>query len=81
MDGVLADIAAKDCTVAQRVGHEFKRSGEGFGFPEITRIGAAVESAAAIDNKTEVRAQLVALGAYLDRVEIVTSDPVSKNDR
>jgi hypothetical protein len=63
----------KDCTIARRVGHQFKGSGEGYGFPEITRAGAAVELAAMSANEDEIRSQILALASYLDRVEIVVA--------
>ena len=75
MEEVLAD-----CTTARRVGRQFKESGEGFGFPEITRIGAAVELAAATANEAEIRIQILMLAAYLDRVEIVAADALAAID-
>ena len=41
MDRILAGVDSKDCTIAFRLGHQFKGTGEGYGFPEITRTGAA----------------------------------------
>jgi len=70
---VLAGIDSQDCKVARRVGHQLKGSGEGYGFPEITRTGAAVELAAIEANEAEIRSQILGLAAYLDRVEIVTA--------
>jgi PAS domain S-box-containing protein len=71
MQEILARSASKDCGTARRLGHDFKGSGEGYGFPEITRTGAAVELAAIAFDEEEIRAQILALSAYLDRVEIV----------
>jgi PAS domain S-box-containing protein len=71
---ILAALDAKDCRIARRVGHQFKGSGEGYGFPEITRIGAEVELAALAGNEDEIRSQTLALALYLDRVEIVSRD-------
>ena len=68
---ILAGVDAKDCQIALRLGHQFKGSGESYGFPEITRTGAAVELAAMSANADEIRNQILALGDYLDRVEIV----------
>jgi HPt (histidine-containing phosphotransfer) domain-containing protein len=68
---ILAAVNAKDCQIARRIGHQFKGSGEAYGFPEITRTGAAVELAAMSSDADEIRSQLLALAAYLDRVEIV----------
>ncbi len=71
MHEILAGVESKDCEIARRVGHQFKGSGEGFGFPEITRAGAALELAAIDQNDEEIRGQILALATYLDRVEIV----------
>ena len=60
-----------DCELARRLGHQFKGEGESFGFPEITRAGAAVELAAIAADEDEIRNQILALATYLDRVEIV----------
>jgi len=72
MGEILAGVDLNDCKIARRLGHQFKGSGEGFGFPEITRTGAAVESAAIAANEDEIRRQILALAAFLDRVEIVS---------
>jgi CheY-like chemotaxis protein len=71
MDQILASGESKDCAIARRLGHQLKGSGEGYGFPEITRTGAAVELAALTANEDEIRKQILALAAYLDRVEVV----------
>jgi CheY-like chemotaxis protein/nitrogen-specific signal transduction histidine kinase len=71
MLAILATGTSKDWTIAQRLGHQLKGSGEGYGFSEITRTGAAVEQAAKAANEDEIRSQILALSAYLDRVEIV----------
>ena len=49
-----------------------KGSGAGYGFPEITRAGAAVEAAAKASNPDAIRSQLLALASYLERVEVVS---------
>jgi PAS domain S-box-containing protein len=71
MNEILAGADSKGCEVALRVGHQFKGEGESYGFPEITRTGAAVELAAIADDGDEIRNQILALSTYLDRVEIV----------
>jgi len=73
MDEILEGVDANDCAIARRLGHQFKGSGEGYGFPEITRAGAALELAASNANEDEIRSQILALAAYLDRVEIVVA--------
>jgi CheY-like chemotaxis protein len=68
---ILAEGATLDCDRARRLGHQFKGSGSGYGFPEITRTGAAVELAAKAADPDKIRTQILALSSYLDRVEIV----------
>ncbi len=72
MSEILAGLDLNDCKIAHRLGHQFKGSGEGYGFPEITRTGAAVELAATAADEDEIRRQILALAAFLDRVEIVS---------
>ena len=71
MNEILAGGDSKGCELARRLGHQFKREGESYGFPEITRTGAALELAAIADDGDEIRSQILALSTYLDRVEIV----------
>ncbi len=73
MDAILADADSKDCSTARRLGHQFKGTGEGYGFPEIARVGAAVELAAIAVNQDEICNQIRALAAYLDRVEVAVA--------
>jgi hypothetical protein len=68
---ILTHIDSKNCGIARRLGHQLKGSGEGYGFPEITRTGAAVELAAMAADENEIRSQILALVTYLDRVEVV----------
>jgi CheY-like chemotaxis protein len=71
METILMDVDSKDCKTAGRLGHHFKGSGEGYGFPEIARTGAALELAAMAADPDKIRAQIYALAAYLDCVEVV----------
>jgi len=71
MAEIMAGVEQKDCEIASRLGHQLKGSGTGYGFPEITRAGAAVERAGNANDENEIRSQVVALATYLDRVEIV----------
>ncbi|MGD0131778.1 MAG: response regulator [Bryobacteraceae bacterium] len=68
---ILAGGDSQDYNIARRLGPQFKGSGAGYGFPEITRAGAAVELAAKASDPDEIRSQILALASYLDRVEIV----------
>jgi CheY-like chemotaxis protein len=71
IEEVRASRDAKDCNTALRVGHQLKGSGESYGFPEISRTGGFLERAAIAANQDEIQNQILALAAYLDRVEIV----------
>ncbi|MGE0385616.1 MAG: Hpt domain-containing protein [Gammaproteobacteria bacterium] len=52
-------------------GHSMKGSGGGYGFDEITAIGARIERAALARDAAAVRAEIDALAEYLARVEVV----------
>ncbi len=71
LNKILSGGDSTDCKLALRLGHQFKGEGESYGFPEITRTGAAVELAAMAADEDEIRNQIGALSTYLDRVEIV----------
>ena len=60
-----------DLEEIQRTGHSLKGSGGGYGFDELTRIGAALEEAAADGDATSIAAELEVLADYLERVEVV----------
>lgn len=71
LDKMLAAINAKDCKIAITLGHQLKGTGQGYGFAEITRTGAAIESAAVAGDEERIRSQILGLASYLDRVEII----------
>ncbi len=71
LDKMLAAINAKDCKIAITLGHQLKGTGQGYGFAEITRTGAAIESAGVAGDEERIRSQILGLASYLDRVEIV----------
>ncbi len=62
-------VARGDFDEARRIGHILKGAGGGYGFDEITRIGAEIERHAAA--REDVRGLVEALGEYLERVEVV----------
>ncbi|RMF67291.1 MAG: Hpt domain-containing protein [Calditrichaeota bacterium] len=55
----------------QRLGHSMKGSGGGYGFDEITRIGAAIEEAAKATDLEAVRRLNHELSRYLSNVKVV----------
>jgi HPt (histidine-containing phosphotransfer) domain-containing protein len=64
-----AAVARGDLEAARRIGHTLKGVGGGYGFDEITRLGAAIESRAR-DGGRGIAALADELAEYLDRVEI-----------
>jgi HPt (histidine-containing phosphotransfer) domain-containing protein len=67
--GRLREAAAKgDFEQARRIGHVLKGAGGGYGFDEITRLGAEIERHAA--RGEDVRGAVEALAEYLELVEV-----------
>lgn len=63
-------IAQSDLDTTRRIGHSLKGVGGGYGFAEITRLGAAVEAGAIAGDAQAALAALAALAAYIDAVEV-----------
>jgi HPt (histidine-containing phosphotransfer) domain-containing protein len=61
-------VAQGDFGEARRIGHILKGAGGGYGFDEITRIGADIERHAALGE--DVRGLVEELAEYLELVEI-----------
>ncbi len=55
----------------RKIGHTMKGAGGGYGFQEITDIGAAIETAAQNGEADTIRHQVSRLGDYLDNLRIV----------
>ena len=53
-------------------GHRLRGSGGAYGMPALTEIGSAIEKAALKANTAELRLQLAALEACLERMEILS---------
>jgi PAS domain S-box-containing protein len=47
-------LAAGDFAIAQSIGHNCKGTGAGYGFPEIAKLGAALETAAVSHDRAEL---------------------------
>ncbi len=58
----------------QRLGHSMKGSGGGYGFHEITRLGARLEQAATRGNKDEIVDINKKLAQYLKVVKVIYQD-------
>jgi HPt (histidine-containing phosphotransfer) domain-containing protein len=63
-------LAKNDLDTARRIGHSLKGVGGGYGFAEITRLGAAIEAAAREGDGLRAAAAASALDAYLDALQI-----------
>ncbi len=64
-------LAEGDLARVRALAHVIKGTGGGFGFPRITEIGAALESAARAGDAAAADRELTELACYLERVEPV----------
>ena len=64
-------LEAGDSSTIQRLGHNMKGAGAAYGFPEITTLGAALESAARAADVSAAQDLTTQLADYLARVEVV----------
>jgi len=64
-------LRAGDLAQARELGHQLKGSGTSFGLEDVTRMGAALESAAKRSDLESARAITHSLSAYLGSVEVV----------
>ena len=67
-------LKAGDFETIRIAGHSMKGAGGGYGFDEITRIGAQIETAAQASDATGVTGGVAALEDYLNRVDIVYTE-------
>ncbi len=63
-------LAAGEFEALRVGGHSLKGSGGGYGFPPLTTIGAAIETAANAKDAAAVEAALVEYENYIQRVEV-----------
>ena len=70
LEGVRVALAAGDYETIRRIGHDLKGAGEGFGFPELSAFGAALESAAIARNERALGEQLTAVEQFLSRLRV-----------
>lgn len=63
-------VESRDVETLRRIGHGLKGVGGGYGFDEITRIGAQIENCAKTGNNEATRRLVRALKRYLDDVEV-----------
>jgi HPt (histidine-containing phosphotransfer) domain-containing protein len=65
-----AALIASDYEGAQVFGHQMKATGNPYGFPDLTRLGIAIEQAASHKAAPELNHLFQELEDYLSRVEI-----------
>lgn len=71
LDKLRAHIEAGEWDRIKSIGHKMKGTGRGYGFPRISEIGRALESAGADGDVGRARAGTDALEAYLERVRAI----------
>ncbi len=63
-------LSASDNKNIQSIGHSLKGVGGGYGFDEISRLGAEIESAAKADSSEDIGNYVSKLEHYLSNIEI-----------
>jgi HPt (histidine-containing phosphotransfer) domain-containing protein len=63
-------LARGDFDAARRIGHSLRGAGGGYGFPEITRLGAEIEARAKARGP-DLPGVVDALADYLDGVDVI----------
>jgi HPt (histidine-containing phosphotransfer) domain-containing protein len=77
IDAISEAVDREDYTVARKLGHQMAGSGGAYGFPEITKLGRALENAAKEENGADVRIHLAELGKHV-RTSVANSGIVNK---
>jgi HPt (histidine-containing phosphotransfer) domain-containing protein len=70
VDRIRAALAAADFEVIHAAAHGMKGAGGGYGFPEISRLGAAMEESARQRDADAITGLVASLEKYLGRIEI-----------
>ena len=68
---MLALLGASDFGRLAVLGHQLKGSGGGYGFPDLTRLGAAMEESAKQQDRKAIREQLIEMSNYLNHVQLI----------
>ena len=64
-------LETRDYETVRRLGHSMKGAGEGYGFDQITFIGARLEEYAKIQDTEKISKMIAELAHYLDRVKVL----------
>ncbi|HTF61760.1 MAG TPA: response regulator [Edaphobacter sp.] len=65
IEAILAAVDQEDYVVARKLGHQMAGSGGAYGFPEITKLGKALEKAGSEESGDAIRGHLKALAHYV----------------
>ncbi|WP_420267212.1 response regulator [Candidatus Magnetominusculus dajiuhuensis] len=71
INAIKGALKAGDIKVAQKIGHNLKGAGGGYGFKAVTTIGGDIERAAKENNPDEITRLLDELSGYMKNVHIV----------
>ena len=66
-------LVTQDFKTVQTLGHRMKGDGGGFGFDRITEIGAVMERAAKLEDRSTIEQHIGQLEDFLTRVTVVYS--------
>jgi HPt (histidine-containing phosphotransfer) domain-containing protein len=67
---IRAALAGADFEAIRGLAHGMKGAGGGYGFPEISRLGAALEEGARQRDAAAITALVASLEEYLGRIEV-----------
>jgi hypothetical protein len=65
-----AELEVSDFETIRRLGHDLKGAGEGFGFPELSILGAKFELAAPAGDTTQIAVCIASMERYLTRLQV-----------
>ena len=70
LDRLRAALEMSDFETIRRLGHDLKGAGEGFGFPELSILGAKFELAAPERDTTQIAVCIASMERYLTRLQV-----------
>ena len=70
VDKIRGALAGADFETIRVAAHGMKGAGGGYGFPEISRLGAAMEEGARRGDAAAIGALVASLEEYLGRIEV-----------
>ncbi len=72
-------LERSDFDTLRRLSHNMKGTGTSYGFPDISRLGAALEQAAKAGNESDFAQQITKLAAYIEAANVQLHDLVQTN--